>query len=96
VRLTKLDETRFFRSVTFFFANLLCACAREATMASRMETRHKETSGPIEPRDGEVPSGFILKLYQMVNGAPDEVIAVSFITTVRSFVHLFSALYSND
>ena len=24
-----------------------------------------------------VPSGFILKLYQMVNGAPDEVIRVS-------------------
>lgn len=26
---------------------------------------------------GEVPSGFILKLFQMVNGAPDEVISVS-------------------
>ena len=26
-----------------------------------------------------VPSGFILKLYQMVNGAPDEVITVSFL-----------------
>ena len=26
---------------------------------------------------GAVPSGFILKLYQMVNGAPDEVISVS-------------------
>jgi hypothetical protein len=26
---------------------------------------------------GSVPSGFILKLYQMVNGAPDEVISVS-------------------
>ena len=25
-----------------------------------------------------VPSGFILKLFQMVNGAPDEVIRVSF------------------
>lgn len=23
-----------------------------------------------------VPSGFVLKLYQMVNGAPDEVVAV--------------------
>ena len=30
------------------------------------------TSGGSEP-----PSGFILKLYQMVNGAPDEVISVS-------------------
>ncbi len=25
-----------------------------------------------------VPSGFVLKLYQMVNEAPDEIIAVSF------------------
>ena len=27
--------------------------------------------------DGAVPSGFILKLYQMVNGAPDDIISVS-------------------
>ena len=26
-----------------------------------------------------VPSGFILKLYQMVNGAPDDIISVSII-----------------
>ena len=25
-----------------------------------------------------VPSGFVLKLYQMVNGAPDDIISVSF------------------
>ena len=31
-----------------------------------------ETSG-----SSSVPSGFILKLYQMVNGAPNEVITVS-------------------
>jgi hypothetical protein len=29
-----------------------------------------------------VPSGFILKLFQMVNGAPDEVISVSFVNIV--------------
>jgi len=29
------------------------------------------------PLGGGVPSGFVLKLYQMVNGAPDEVISVS-------------------
>lgn len=32
---------------------------------------------------GGVPSGFVLKLYQMVNNAPDEVISV------RIFVILF-------
>ena len=32
-----------------------------------------------------VPSGFILKLYQMVNGAPDEVITVS--TFLRFVIH---------
>jgi hypothetical protein len=32
-----------------------------------------------------VPSGFILKLYQMVNGAPDEVISVSEVKNKRSF-----------
>ena len=32
----------------------------------------------VQPsRDGAVPSGFILKLYQMCNGAPDDVISVS-------------------
>ena len=32
-----------------------------------------------------VPSGFILKLYQMVNGAPDEVISVSASTLIQIF-----------
>jgi hypothetical protein len=41
------------------------------------ETLSRGTS-PIEEEDGgnEPPSGFILKLFQMVNGAPDEVISV--------------------
>jgi len=55
-----------------------------------METRHRGTvheSGPSpvaaagggsnDSAGGDIPSGFILKLYQMVNGAPDEVITVS-------------------
>ena len=43
-----------------------------------MESRNKDdatTQG--NDASSAVPSGFILKLYQMVNGAPDEVISVS-------------------
>ena len=36
-----------------------------------------ESTSPSNDASGSVPSGFILKLYQMVNGAPDEVISVS-------------------
>eukprot|EP00553_Chaetoceros_curvisetus_P015171 CAMPEP_0204643446 /NCGR_PEP_ID=MMETSP0718-20130828/713_1 /ASSEMBLY_ACC=CAM_ASM_000674 /TAXON_ID=230516 /ORGANISM="Chaetoceros curvisetus" /LENGTH=51 /DNA_ID=CAMNT_0051664653 /DNA_START=372 /DNA_END=527 /DNA_ORIENTATION=- len=33
---------------------------------------------PLVSKDPSgVPSGFVLKLYQMVNGAPDEVVSVS-------------------
>jgi hypothetical protein len=32
---------------------------------------------PSSVNEANVPSGFILKLFQMVNGAPDEVITVS-------------------
>ena len=50
-----------------------------------------ETTLKVDPKkppiqDSNVPSGFILKLFQMVNGAPDEVIRVSF---QRRFVALF-------
>jgi len=42
-------------------------------------TRPKSTS-PV-PSGGEgkngAPSGFVLKLYQMVNGAPDDIVSVS-------------------
>lgn len=42
-------------------------------------TRPKSTS-PV-PSSGEgkngTPSGFVLKLYQMVNGAPDDIVSVS-------------------
>jgi len=43
-----------------------------------MKPLHRENQTMSQPTSGaEAPSGFILKLYQMVNGAPDEVIAVS-------------------
>jgi hypothetical protein len=35
--------------------------------------------------DGNVPSGFILKLYQMVNGAPDDMITVSLLSRSMAF-----------
>ena len=40
-----------------------------------------------QPKEGNgaVPSGFILKLYQMVNGAPDDVICVSRVQTQTVF-----------
>jgi hypothetical protein len=43
-----------------------------------VENKNKQDSqGQSNDNAGAVPSGFILKLYQMVNGAPDEVITVS-------------------
>ena len=43
-----------------------------------VESKQKEVSMSAgNDGSGSVPSGFILKLYQMVNGAPDEVISVS-------------------
>jgi hypothetical protein len=51
-----------------------------ATMGSsemNIESKNKEvSSSPGNDGGSAVPSGFILKLYQMVNGAPDEVIKV--------------------
>jgi hypothetical protein len=40
-----------------------------------VETKSKEATCSSESGNN-VPSGFILKLFQMVNGAPDEVISV--------------------
>jgi hypothetical protein len=45
-------------------------------MTTLLEEQRQESSPPPS-QQGEVPSGFILKLFQMVNGAPDEVISVS-------------------
>lgn len=54
-------------------------------MASEgIETRRKVVNAsPRESSAADVPSGFILKLFQMVEGAPDEVIAVSSLGAVR-------------
>eukprot|EP00977_Amphora_coffeiformis_P005646 scaffold1189_cov194-Amphora_coffeaeformis.AAC.3 len=52
---------------------------KKLTMATtNMETRNGGVP-EIQTQEGnsEAPSGFILKLFQMVNGAPDEVITVS-------------------
>eukprot|EP00980_Cylindrotheca_fusiformis_P011637 scaffold2751_cov131-Cylindrotheca_fusiformis.AAC.4 len=43
---------------------------------------NEETTQLGNESAGAVPSGFILKLYQMVNGAPDEVISVSAIFSI--------------
>ena len=42
-------------------------------------TRPKSTSPVPSSGDGKngTPSGFVLKLYQMVNGAPDDIVSVS-------------------
>lgn len=46
--------------------------------AMNIENKAKDvSSSPGNDGGSAVPSGFILKLYQMVNGAPDEVISVS-------------------
>ena len=46
-----------------------------------VSTMSVNTKGSAAPSNdggsGSVPSGFILKLFQMVNGAPDELISVS-------------------
>ena len=47
---------------------------------SSMNATTKREGSPLPNNDGgsgSVPSGFILKLFQMVNGAPDELISVS-------------------
>lgn len=54
---------------------MIMATDKMTTLVEENDTQRQESSPP--PGQGEVPSGFILKLFQMVNGAPDEVIAVS-------------------
>ena len=45
-----------------------------------MTTTRPKSASPV-PSSGEgkngTPSGFVLKLYQMVNGAPDDIVSVS-------------------
>ena len=52
--------------------------AHIALLTMSFETKTKEPTQASNQEGGATaPSGFILKLYQMVNGAPDEVISVS-------------------
>lgn len=55
-------------------------------MSSTIDSSNKKEMTALQAAAGgdNVPSGFILKLFQMVNGAPDEVIRVSFF-----FAHSF-------
>jgi hypothetical protein len=55
---------------------MIMATDKMTTLVEENDTQRQESSPPPS-QQGEVPSGFILKLFQMVNGAPDEVIAVS-------------------
>ncbi len=57
-------------------------------MIMSIESKIKETPSPSNQEGGgNAPSGFILKLFQMVNGAPDEVISVSKRKTTFSVVN---------
>jgi len=47
------------------------------TDIKKTDSANMTTTGEAVAVGDNVPSGFILKLYQMVNGAPDEVIRVS-------------------
>ena len=52
---------------------------------SSVEASNKKEAPAAQVATGgdNVPSGFILKLFQMVNGAPDEVIRVSDFDSLR-------------
>ena len=56
----------------------------DETTTMSTDVKSKEEVGPSGGNEngGNVPSGFILKLFQMVNGAPDEVITVSLISDI--------------
>lgn len=47
--------------------------------SDKHEEKDEMAASTAGQQNGELPSGFILKLYQMVNGAPDEVISVRFL-----------------
>lgn len=62
--------------------------ARERTMSRRATAKRSAAPSPTpKSAEGNNPSGFILKLFQMVNGAPDDVVSVSkFFVASFSFV----------
>jgi hypothetical protein len=54
-------------------------------MNAAITTKIKQSSNAKDETSGSsnVPSGFILKLYQMVNGAPNEVITVRLFSPIE-------------
>lgn len=54
-------------------------------MSRRATAKRSASPSPPKGAEGNNPSGFILKLFQMVNGAPDDVVSVS-----KFFVPSFS------
>lgn len=69
---------------------VVVATANTMTSVLSPPTMDKASQEEIVSPSGleNVPSGFILKLYQMVNGAPDEVINVSCKTTFNNMHRL--------
>jgi hypothetical protein len=75
---SKIQKTPQSKRKNNFF---LCTTNTQATMATFMTSNITDSSNnepPIKQDTASVPSGFVLKLYQMVNEAPDEIIAVRF------------------
>jgi hypothetical protein len=74
----KLECDLVWIGYSLLFQNILKN--NNATMVLATMNVDSKREGSPEPSNdggGSVPSGFILKLFQMVNGAPDEVISVS-------------------
>lgn len=64
-------------------ANSTTVMAAATSTDTNASTQQENSTG------NEAPSGFILKLFQMVSGAPDEVIAVSVLVDVVVACHSF-------
>lgn len=75
----------FLSSFIFDPPNTIHTPSDPLTMASEsMETRHRgSVPTQKDANDPEAPSGFILKLFQMVENAPNEVISVSALVAVH-------------
>jgi hypothetical protein len=57
-------------------------------MSRRATAKRSASPSPPKGAEGNNPSGFILKLFQMVNGAPDDIVSVSFFSIL--FLLFFS------
>jgi hypothetical protein len=63
------------------------------TIAMYDDSANKDSASTAS-KDGPAPSGFILKLYQMVNGAPDDLVSVRFFRSGHLFFKTFFATFS--